>query len=132
MVEEREIKYERCKAIQTVQRTFVNKLATEVDKIVLSESIIQEQHIRINVIYCLLKDKSAKLVELDKEALSLCEIGDIAIAVEESETIVTHIMEYKGKIKSVKGRNSHKVTPTTMTSTLLTIDGDTFKGDVTQ
>jgi len=62
-------------------------------------------------------------VELDKEALSLCNFGDISTEVKEAESIVALIMEYKGKIESIKCCNSPKVT-----STLSTSDGAPLVG----
>ena len=70
---------------------FVSKLTREVDEIMLSESLTEEQHTCINVIHRQLEVKLSTLVELDKEALSLCDLRDIATEV---KTIVAHIMKY--------------------------------------
>ena len=143
MTEEGRAKYECCKAIRTAHWNFVTKLMKEIDKILLSESLTQEQYTRINVIHRQLEVKSSVLAELNKEALSLCDIGDIATEVEEAGNIVALIMEYKGKIESIKCCNSPEVTSTLPASDGAPLAGGaqarlpklvlaTFKGDVTQ
>jgi len=143
MTEEGRAKYECCKAIRTAHWNFVTKLMKEIDKILLSESLTQEQYTRINVIHRQLEVKSSVLAELNKEALSLCDIGDIATEVEEAGNIVALIMEYKGKIELIKCHNSPEVTSTLPTSDGAPLTGGAqthlpklvlpmFKGDVTQ
>ena len=142
MAEETRAKYERCKAIRGAHQSSVSKLTKEVDEILVTESLTKEQQSRIDVIHRQLGVKSSTLAELDKEASSLCNLEDIATEVEESETMVANIMACRGKIESVKFRNSHEVS-----SSIIPMDNvvsasgaqahlpklvlPTFKGDIT-
>ena len=139
--EEKQAKYERCKAIREAHRGFVTKLTEETNTILTSDPVSTEQYTRLDVIYRQLEAKSSSLAELDKEALSLCDIKDIAVEVDNSETVVAQIMECKGKIEAVKRRQSPVVSSTLPGAPPLVAGAQarlpklvlpTFKGDVTK
>ena len=88
------------------------KLLEETNTISSTATVSDDQYTRLDVIYRQLEAKSLSLAELDKEALSLCDIKDISMEVEESESVVARIMECKGKIESMKLRRSPVVTST--------------------
>ena len=138
--EEKQVKYERCKAIRAANRSFVIKLLEETNTISSTATVSNDQYTRLDVIYRQLEAKLLSLAELDKEALSLCDIKDISMEVEESESVVARIMECKGKIESMKLRRSPVVTSTVSgapsvvgaQARLPKLVLPTFKGDVTK
>ena len=138
--EEKQVKYERCKAIRAANRSFVIKLLEKTNTISSTATVSNDQYTRLDVIYRQLEAKSLSLAELDKEALSLCDIKDISMEVEESESVVARIMECKGKIESMKLRRSPVVTSTVSgapsvvgaQARLPKLVLPTFKGDVTK
>ena len=71
----------------------MTKLTEEATTILTSELHSTEQLTRLDMIYRQLEAKSSLLSELNKEALSLCDIKDIAVEVEDSEAVVWRIRE---------------------------------------
>jgi len=108
--EEKKAKYERCKAIREAHQSFVTKLTQETTTILTSELLSTEQLTRLDVTYHQLEVKSSSLSELDKEALSLCDVKDIAGEVEDSEAVVAQIIE--GRSSEASSITRHIFYPT--------------------
>ena len=94
-------KLDRCKAVLRAHRGVTTKLTREIDELLALESL-SEDHARLRVLYRQLETKSAVLAELDKEIFSCCELTDIEGEIEEAESTVAKIIEYKTKIESTQ------------------------------
>ena len=143
----RKSKLDRCKVIRRAHRGVTTKLTREIDEMFTLESLTEEHRTRLNVLRLQLETKSTVLAELDKEIFSCCELGEIEGEIEEAESIVAKIIQYKTKIESVLNPNvgitsslrSSVVEPSTVETTtsgtkprLPKLILPTFKGDVTR
>ena len=88
------LKYDRCKMIRRALRGVTTKLAREVDDLLTHESLTADDI------------TTSVLADLDKEIYSYCKLTELEGEIEESETVVGRIMEYKTKIKAVVNRSN--------------------------
>ena len=83
-----------CKEVCRAHRGVTTKLTREIDKTIALESLNEDNHTRLRVLYRQLETKSAILAELDKEIFSCCKLTDIEGGIDEAELIVAKIIKY--------------------------------------
>lgn len=91
-------KYERLKVVRRGHRGVVTKLTREVDTLLAGESPTSEQLARLNIIFEQLENKMQLLQTMDSEIVTLCNLDDVEGEIDESESILAKILEYKGRV----------------------------------
>ena len=102
---------DRLRAVRGGHRGVLTKLAKEVDDLLADETLSNDSAARLNVIREQLEGKMKVLTNLDGEIVSLCQVDDITREIDESEGIITKLIECKRKIASVM---SNPVSPSTL------------------
>jgi len=105
--------YERLRLVRGGHRGVVTKITTEVDTLLTGEPPTSEQISRLKIVYDQLENKMQLLQTYDGEIVKLCKTDDVALEIDESETIFAKILEYKRRIMVV-------VNPTPVTSAPVT------------
>jgi len=89
---------EKQRAVRRANQGVVTK---EVDTLLAEELVTSEKVTRLNIIFDLLEHKLKLLNELDRQVLSLCSVDDVPREVDESETVLDKVMDYKRRISAV-------------------------------
>ena len=116
-------KYERLKVVRRGHRGVVTKLTREVDTLLEGEPPTSEQLTRLNIIYEQLENKMQLLQGMDSEIVTLCNLDDVEGEIDESESVLAKILEYKGRVSAV-------IKPSLTTRRVLTT-AETISGAVT-
>ena len=103
-------KIERLKSIRAGDRGVVTRHINEAKTILenrrelghVEEELTVAQVDRLNVISLLLLEKQKTLSKIDQEVLELCELTEIECEIQESENIVSKILETKQQIEEVQ------------------------------
>ena len=103
-------KIERLKSIRAGDRGVVTQHINEAKTILenrrelghVEEELTVAQVDRLNVISLLLLEKQKTLSKIDQEVLELCELTEIECEIQESENIVSKILETKQQIEEVQ------------------------------
>ena len=103
-------KMERLKSIRAGHRGVVTRHINEAKTILenrhelghVEEELTVAQMDRLNLIRLLLLEKQNTLSKIDQEVLELCELTEIEREIQESENIVSKILETKQQIEEVQ------------------------------
>ena len=95
MEEEQRKRLDRLRAVRGGHRGVLTKLAKEVDDLLADETLSNDSAARLNVIREQLEGKMKILTNLDGEIVSLCQVDDITRKIDESEGIITKLIECK-------------------------------------
>ena len=96
---------QRLKAIRNGHRNVLTKLVQEGNELVFTDSSGANQLERIDVINSVLEGKLRAMNESD-QILSSCELTVVDKDIQESEEIVTEIIDCRRKIKKAKSKTS--------------------------
>ena len=94
-------------------RGVLTKLAKEMDNLLADETLLNEAVARLNIVRERLEGKIKVLTNIDGEIMSLCQIDDITCKIDESEGIITKVIECKRKVASAM---SNSVSTSTISS----------------
>jgi len=73
----------------------VTRLTKEVDTLLIGEPPTSEQISRLKIVYDHLENKMQLLQTHDGEIVKLCKTDDVAHKIDEAETVLAKILEYK-------------------------------------
>ena len=76
-------------------------MTREVDTLLGGEAPTSEQLARLNIIYEQLENKMQLLQGMDSEIVTLCNLDDVEGEIDESESVLAKILEYKGRVSAV-------------------------------
>ena len=94
-------KYERLKIVRRGHRRVITKLTREVDTLLGGETPTSEQLVCLNIIYEQSENKMQLLQGMDSEIVTLCNLDNVEGEIDESECVLTKILEYKGRVSAV-------------------------------
>ena len=89
---------DRLKTVRGSHRGVVTKLTKETDTLAATEPLTTEQIDRLTVIRQQLNAKEQTLQTLNRDILNLCSLEEIETEVNDAETVVAKIMDYKCRI----------------------------------
>ena len=110
-------KIERLKSIRAGHRGVVTRHINEAKTILenrselghVEEELTVAQVDRLNLISLLLLEKQKTLSKIDQEVLELCELTEIEREIQESENIITKILETEQQIQKYKKKSKQKL-----------------------